>query len=107
MSDQEINIAIAEVCGWRLIFKTKIRQYGRPPWKIDGCRERIPDYCNDLNAIHEAEKMLTEEQCVFVRAHLHERLEDHPASRYLWHATARERAKAFLRVIGKWKEDAK
>ena len=62
------------------------------------------DYCSDLNAMHEAEKTLTEEQCVFVRLHLRERLENYPASRYTWHATARQRAEAFLRTLGKWEE---
>lgn len=65
---------------------------------------RGPDYCNDLNAMHEAEKVLTDEQCVFVRVHLRERLENYPASRYMWHATARQRAEAFLRTLGKWEE---
>jgi|Laugresu1bdmlbdd_1035124.scaffolds.fasta_scaffold08362_4 pterin-4a-carbinolamine dehydratase len=112
MTDEQINIAIAEACGWRLIFKTKIRQYGRPPWKIDGCRKRIPDFCNDLNAMNEAEKVLDYEQSeVFsdkvadiVQAVNHEM--DYP---FPWHfarihATARQRAEAFLRTLGKWEE---
>ena len=117
MSDQEINTAIAEARGWRLIFKTKIRQYGRPPWKIDGCRKRIPDYCNDLNAMHE-EIMSLEGP---IRDHSYRRalaksvgvigFEDWEHSLVcldkLTNATARQRAEAFLRTLGKWKEETK
>lgn len=86
MSDDEINAAITEAID------------ADPHWKC------AKDYCNDLNAMHEAEKSLTDEQCVFVRVHLRERLENYPASRYIWHATARQRAEAFLRTLDKWEE---
>lgn len=106
MTDDQINAAIAESCGWKEV----------EPWlngrrcferKDDPCGygiEYIPNYCTDLNAMHEAEKVLTDEQCVFIRLHLRERLENHPASRYVWNATARQRAEAFLRTLGKWEE---
>jgi hypothetical protein len=102
MSEEQINIAIAEACGWRLIFKTKIRQYGRPPWKIDGCRERIPDYCNDLNAMHEAEGTLKIMEKIEMERLLEREI---IGSDYLiWRATATQRAEAFLRTLGKWEE---
>jgi hypothetical protein len=82
MTDKQINQRIAEL--------TNCAGHG--------------NYCTDLNAMHEAEKVLTDEQCVFVRLHLRERLETHAASRYTWHATARQRAEAFLRTLGKWEE---
>ena len=112
MIDEQINAAIAEACGFICLHEFRVDKDGakfgfweypknwtgpkKQPWCLD--------FCNDLNAMHEAEKMLTEEQFVFFRTHLHERLEDHPASRYLWHATARQRAEAFLRTLGKWEE---
>lgn len=83
MTDEQINWAITEAIG------------ADPHWKC------ARDYCADLNAMHEAEKVLTELQCGFFRTHLRERLEN-----YIWHATARQRAEAFLRTLGKW-EDAK
>ena len=101
MSDQQINISIAEACGWK--FDDSMEMWLSPndihffPWQL-------PDYCNDLNAMHEAEKELTEIQCAFYRQNLHEIITNIPASRYVWHATARKRAEAFLRTIGKWKE---
>lgn len=80
MTDKQINRAIAEIYGWKA------------------------KYCTDLNAMHEAEKILTELQCTFFRTNLRERLESHSASRFIWHATARQRAEAFLRTLGKWEE---
>jgi hypothetical protein len=80
LTNEQINRAIAAVYGWEA------------------------DYCTDLNAMHEAEEVLTDVQCLFFRTHLRERLENHPASLYVWHATARQRAEAFLRTLGKWEE---
>ena len=96
MTDQQINAAIAEACGCN---------DSCPRCDDPECSwNKGTNYCSDLNAMHEAEKVLTEEQCVFVRSHLRERLENYPASRYTWHATARQRAEAFLRTLGKWEE---
>ena len=98
MTDEQINQRIAEACGWR--WDQGYR------WKdssgLSAFAWDIPDYCTDLNAMHEAEKLLTDEQCLFVRDYLRERLENYPASRYIWHATARQRAEAFLRTLCKW-----
>ena len=80
----------------------------------------LPDYLNDLNAMHEVEKTLTDEQRkVFVKnlniyhpsADIH--YPDTNARHYfselrtevfsLVHTTAAQRAEAYLRTIGKWK----
>jgi len=95
MTNEQINMEIAKLCG--------VEAQPKDIFGFQGF-SHIPDYCNDLNAMHEAEKMLTDEQCVFIRVHLRERLETHAASRYTWHATARQRAEAFLRTLGKWEE---
>jgi hypothetical protein len=85
MTNEHINIAIADASGL--------------PWV---------DFCNDLNAMHEAEKVLTEHQWDEYERVL--RLVCDGCSYYegagkeLLHATARQRAEAFLRTIGKWKE---
>lgn len=106
MTDEQINIAIAEACGWR-------QSIGRHPksdriltiWtdgKSNFCHNRkLPSYCNDLNAMHEAEKGLTEEQEAKYVTTLCLEVQDKPR---LHHATARQRAEAFLRTIGKWEE---
>jgi hypothetical protein len=100
MTNEQINAAIAEACGWSM-------EDGVWVWTADGidCTYyELWDWANDLNAMHEAEKVLTDAQCVFFRTYLREQLGPHPASLYVWHATARQRAEAFLRVLGKWEE---
>jgi len=94
MTDDQINAAIAEACGWR-------KEEGFYVWHGNGidrtCWE-LWDWCNDLNAMHEAEKMLTptqiEDYIIEVMQFSHEPML----------ATARQRAEAFLRTLGKWEE---
>lgn len=64
-----------------------------------------PDYLKDLNACHEMEKALSSRQW----AAYEYTLEDLSGAtvegvRNLLHATAAQRAEAFLRAIGKWTE---
>lgn len=57
---------------------------------------QIPHFSTDLNAIHEAEKLLTDHWDGFhFRNHLCNNI----------HATARQRAEAFLKTIGKWRDE--
>jgi hypothetical protein len=67
----------------------------------------VPDYPNDLNAMHEAENMLTETRVRSYASVLAQVLDTHPTvdldDQYLnIHATAEQRAEAFLKTIGKW-----
>ena len=90
MTPEAQRIAIAEACG------TLQWSYALPQKCVAAS---VPDYCNDLNAMHEAEKVL---------------IAGHNWSRYLRDlsivtdeeypvdATAEQRAEAFLRTIGKW-----
>jgi hypothetical protein len=101
MTPKAQRIAIAEACGWK---ETEAWLDGRrcferadinAGWDFDS----LPDYLNDLNAMHEAEKVLTTAQTTTMSQYLHRRLG------MLWgFATASQRAEAFLRTIGKWKE---
>jgi hypothetical protein len=106
MSNEQINIAIAEACGWKSIgrawdsIRTIIIQ---DAWESPSGEIRtLRNYCNDLNAMHEAEKVLTRDQIeVFCEQLL-------PKHHVIWwgiHTTARQRAEAFLRTIGKWGEE--
>jgi len=54
----------------------------------------LPDYINDLNAMYEAEKMLSKEEWVIYGQHLN-RLNVFP----MVHATAEQRADAFISTI--------
>jgi hypothetical protein len=99
MTEQEINAAIAEACGWAEIKRRatgiRLNELG---YRSD-C-EQIPNYVGDLNAMHEAEKGLEDPDCY------EEWLADVcGGTSYLFHATARQRAQAFLRTIGKWEGD--
>ena len=87
MKPEQQRIAIAEACG-----EDNDSIY----------RDLIPDYLNDLNAMHEAEKVLVRLQWVSYLRRL-QTLCDESVS---WpiHATAAQRAEAFLRTIGKWEE---
>lgn len=95
MTDEQINAAIAEACG------RKRRPDG--DWYPDNGpagTQAILDYCNCLNAMHEALKTLKPDQLWDVAYSL-------PMETMLgFMATARELAETFLLVIGKW-EDSK
>lgn len=95
MKEEEINKRIAEVCGWKLE-----KHYWLTPEGCEAFTWDIPDYCNDLNAMHEAEKMLKEKQTHAYACELNEKV-------WYWgliHATARQRAEAFLRTRRRWEE---
>lgn len=63
----------------------------------------LPDYPNDLNAMHEAEKIL-QHYGVFVDK-LAEIMRQPRQGIMLVNATAAQRAEAFLRTIGKWESE--
>ena len=101
MTDEQINAAIAKACGWR-------KEDGAYMWTANGINYTCPklwDWCNDLNAMHEAERSLHELlREMYVRKLLAE-VAYFPT--YLWDvltAPPRSRAKAFLRMLGKWEE---
>lgn len=112
MSDREINIAIAEACGWKDLEIEDFSEYGVPVFMLmgsnnTGTRLAPPDYCNDLNAMHEAEKVLLSEFGNLAPYNKHLAYATCASGEPRYHATARQRAEAFLRTIGKWKEAAK
>jgi len=109
MSPEEINVTIAKACGWTEIYHKCDPQgpidswVGKPKDYCHGPKRRIPDFCNDLNAMHEAEKVIRQDHPVWVSYcnQLCERWID-PCDAI--HATASERAETFLRCLGLWKE---
>lgn len=53
---QELRVKVAELCGWKKWDGSKPLKYRRGP---EFClADNLPDYPNDLNAMHEAEKLL-------------------------------------------------
>jgi hypothetical protein len=95
MTPDQQRIAIAEACGWTTLHKglwvEKLQTYAA-----------LPDYLNDLNAMHEAEKVLSltefwdyaKNLCAIVK--MDKGRESHI------HATASQRAEAFLRTLNLW-----
>lgn len=116
MSPEKMRITIAEFCGWKFCDRVTDKKSG-VSWDVyqkDGKRastytETIPDYLSDLNAMHEAEKLLTKEQIWKYISKLvdltgAESLEEYAEAFVMIHATAARRAEALLRTIGKWED---
>ena len=111
MTPEAQRIAIAEACGWKNadhpdVMNLKQKWTMQKKWCMDPngvlrFNHHRPDYLNDLNAMHEAEKVLNEKQDHIMNDTLWDMCE---GRKYLWHATAAKRAEAFLRTIGKWEE---
>jgi hypothetical protein len=115
MNKEQQRIAIAEAClgledfDWLLWCEDENNELweGR---KLHGAKRsddnwtRIPDYLNDLNAMHEAENSLSHiEQCQFAEQLFRVMVGEHGVSEFMKiHATAAQRAEAFLKTIGKW-----
>lgn len=126
MTDEQINIKIAGLCGHPFETKEVCRRcrgvtpyeagddYGITIWeecrhcnntgKVAPYHVGLPNYAADLNACHEFEKTLEPMQHIAYDRHLH-RLVDETVT-WKWHATARQRCEAFLRVHGQWEEEA-
>jgi hypothetical protein len=122
MNQEKQRIAIAEACGWKDIKDTNHEDVniesrsisywsgltGVPPKFIHyKNRIRIPDYLNDLNAMHQAEMSRVDMEdggfIVLFREYLHTIL-GHDNSLAI-HATATQRARAFLETLGLWEDD--
>ena len=100
MKPEAQRIAIAEACGWTANpFGGLCPPNLHPATNINQQFE-LPDYLNDLNAMHETEKVLTGNNrlryCELVAS-----ITKHDSM----FATAAQRAEAFLRTISKWVEE--
>ena len=114
MTNQKINKAIAEHLGWKeLDFHLDgKRVLGDRPSFHNGkivsytVDQYAPDYCNDLNAMAEAEELLSNEQLQTYFDVLRPVVEStaKPGRGYVFTAKASQRAKAFVITIEKWKK---
>jgi len=99
MTPEQQRIAIAESCGWTECVNNPARGrglLGLPPQSSFLGLTSVPDYLNDLNDMHEAEKVLTADQW-----YKYDRLMPLRDPQKI-HSPAAQRAEAFLRTIGKW-----
>jgi hypothetical protein len=113
MTPEQQRIAIAEACGWTWHGDASWPKHpSNFYWKKGRLNYQIlPNYLNDLNAMHEAEKVLTKANWGGYAAELYKITDAHnhgmsPNHHWLVVAfsTAAQRAEAFLRTIGKWEE---
>jgi hypothetical protein len=110
MKTEEQRIAIAEACGWTEVCLRPYSlsgNYNVPMGFREGVGPRIvPNYPADLNAMHEAEKVEFGTDEIAWGTYGSQLFTLIEPSRHYLHATAAQRAEAFLRTIGKW-EDGK
>lgn len=121
MSYYKYNQMIAEYCGWFAFYpsgRLDGQLFGYPPNFIVGQYLEIPDYWNDLNEMHKAERYLLEKPISLQKYgenlqqitnyYVVGVVEDYPrhlgSLAKICHATAQQRAEAFLRTFGKWEE---
>lgn len=114
MTSKQINAAIAQACGWTCV--SAVHSSGRAPNADYVGNEFIPNYCNSLEAMHQAEKCLSEKDMREYIFELHNITDgDMNAQGDFWDraklyfpvvcATARQRSEAFLRALKLWEEE--
>jgi hypothetical protein len=123
MKLEKQRIAIAEACGWKmhdhpdcLAKKEGWVSRGWETWVMNPSgllvfKHDIPNYLNDLNAMHKAEKVLTKNKSMEYAFRLADSWilngeDKQPDLVRGFCATAVERAEAFLKTIGKWEDEA-
>jgi hypothetical protein len=105
MTEKQINAAIARECGW-----TEIRDnvVGKAPDETANKVMFLPNYSTSLNMMHEAEKVLTKDRNSYLTELATlvstDDLRGQDADWPWVCATARQRAEAFLRAVGKWED---
>jgi len=103
MTPEDQRITIAEACGWT---KCDVEAYKSDElWHLKGHGYRLqrdmPDYLNDLGAMHEAEKVLCGKSDL-ITDYIRLLNKGDFGYRRLAFATAAQRAEAFLRALGLW-----
>ena len=113
MNKEQQGIAIAKACGWTAeqnsngYWRAVNKKHGNAVelwlseqnvWSLG-----VPDYLNDLNAMHEAEKTLFPKHEAKWAMTMSE-VCGH-SWRIIYTATAAQRAEAFLKTLGLWEEE--
>jgi hypothetical protein len=113
MTPEQQRIAIAEACGWTccgcvegctphgLSPSFSVHDYSfKEVMAMEVPIGDLPDYLNDLNAMHEAEKIFDDAlYCRYISELCTLTINDNNS---MYMATAAQRAEAFLRAIDKW-----
>jgi hypothetical protein len=106
LSNKELNVRVAELLGWKSamlnvgVHHEKVLCWRSPTsmWMTEGDGSYgMPNWCENLNAMHEAENNLTGPQQGVFGDHLDWIAQKNGAPlRWMWNATARQRAEAFV-----------
>lgn len=120
MTLEQQKIAIAEACGWtQCQWNGACGTYKGVPPVRPSVFAAIPDYLKDLNAMHEAEELLLPDDAAYSQRNFYASelgricLNDNgrgwkPLSNDdcfpILHATASQRAEAFLKTLNLWKD---
>ena len=121
MTPDQQRIAIATTCDWTDIRRQRLYLGDQDlrGTKLKGAekyRNRLPDYLGDLNAMHEAKKVLCDKglmlefvnQLVGITCSAMgfrwNKLTEHDHVILVANATAEQEAEAFLRTLGLWEE---
>lgn len=114
MNEEKQQIAIAEACGFtETQFKHIAQRVWKSPKNLLAVFDELPDYLNNLNAMHEAEKVL---KCSGEHTRGNTDAYESHLFKIAWrdatfhndfkaiHATAKQRAEAFLKTLNLWTE---
>ena len=105
MTPDQQRIAIAQACGWTPVQCRKCKP-NKCACDTDKPNPNTPpNYLGDLNACHEMEKVLTDKGVNAWWAYVANINRNNPrpfGSESAVHATAAQRAEAFLRTLGLW-----
>lgn len=121
MKPEEINVAIAEVCGWEFVPSHDQQGKAVPErWIKDGFEyfddRPFPNYYKDLNAIHEAEKYFDDKPIdlkslyydyIGLEVGWTTKTPNEARWQVAWNsmrATSQQKSRAFVKAIGKWVE---
>ena len=124
MNNDSIKIAIAESTGWEWM---RVDESPWFSWFLNGERKtialeeyqknvslgKLPDFCGDLNVMAQTCQTVSETGHYKFLGHLYSimrgEVTDHGDNKFsafnvaiMVHATARQRAEAYLKTIGKW-----
>jgi hypothetical protein len=108
MTPEQQRIAIAETCGWKPLEQTGIFGITWIVWTKGNEQKylwQLPDYLNDLNAMHEAENVMRFDEEIKGQQYRNMLFHVVKVRPLIIHATAAQRAEAFLRTIGKWEDE--
>lgn len=99
MTYEQINLAIHKAVGFEWNDERKL-------WERHANKARVVShqpfhYSSDLNLMHEAEETLNQDNLYIMALHIEGLC---GRGEFYFRATARQRAEAFLRTLGKWEE---